>query len=114
MTIEDGPEPSDKLMTIAEAFAESSLENVFEAFGQNLEETFEELEEQEVQEIPYTDGMWAPLWSNEHATIVGVSVYAWDEQENGYVIAGPSTEGYSNYPPLVFACLLYTSPSPRD
>ena len=114
MTIEDGPEPSDKLMTIAEAFAESSLENVFEAFGQNLEETFEELEEQEVQEIPYTDGMWAPLWSNEHATIVGVSVYAWDEQENGYVIAGPSTEGYSNYPPLVFASINYITGVPAQ
>ena len=114
ITIEEGPEPSDKLMTIAEAFAESSLENVFEAFGNNIEETFEELEEQEVQEIPYTDGMWAPLWSNEHATIVGVSVYAWDEQENGYVIAGPSTEGYSNYPPLVFASINYITGVPAQ
>ena len=113
-TVEDGPEPSDKLMTIAEAFAESSLENVFEAFGQNLEETFSELEEQEVQEIPYTDGLWAPLWSNEHATIVGVSVYAWDEQENGYVIAGPDTEGYSNYPPLVFASINYITGVPAQ
>jgi hypothetical protein len=102
------PEPSDRLMAIAEAFADSGLEQVLEAFGENLEQTFTEVaENQETPEFPYVDGMWAPLWSTEHATIVGVGVYAWDEDDNGYVIAGPETTGYSTDLPLVFASINY-------
>ena len=114
ITVEDGPDVSDRLVTIAEAFAESGLEDVLEEFGENLEMTFEEVSENEVPEIPYTDGMWAPLWSNEHATIVGVSVYAWDEDGNGFVLAGPETEGYSNYPPMVFASINYITGVPAQ
>jgi len=114
ISVEDGPDVSDRLVTIAEAFAESGLEEVLEQFGENLEMTFEEVEENEVPEIPYTDGAWAPLWSNEHATIVGVSVYAWDEDGNGFVLAGPETEGYSNYPPMVFASINYITGVPAQ
>ena len=101
------PEPSERLVTIAEAFADSSLESVLTAFGENLEETFNNVAENEAPEFPYVDGMWAPLWSTEHATIVGVGVYAWDEDDNGYVIAGPETTGYSNDLPMVFASINY-------
>ncbi|MFZ9048069.1 MAG: hypothetical protein ACO20Y_04675 [Poseidonia sp.] len=102
------PEPSDRLMAIAEAFAESGLEEVLTAFGENLEQTFTDVaENQETPEFPYVDGMWAPLWSTEHATIVGVGVYAWDEDDNGYVIAGPETTGYSTDLPMVFASINY-------
>jgi hypothetical protein len=101
------PEPSERLATIAEAFADSSLESVLTAFGENLEETFSDVAENEAPEFPYVDGMWAPLWSTEHATIVGVGVYAWDEDDNGYVIAGPETTGYSNDLPMVFASINY-------
>lgn len=103
----DEPEPSERLATIAEAFADSSLESVLTAFGENLEETFSDVAENEAPEFPYVDGMWAPLWSTEHATIVGVGVYAWDEDDNGYVIAGPETTGYSNDLPMVFASINY-------
>jgi hypothetical protein len=101
------PEPSERLVTIAEAFADSSLESVLTAFGENLEETFNDVAENDAPEFPYVDGMWAPLWSTEHATIVGVGVYAWDEDDNGYVIAGPETTGYSNDLPMVFASINY-------
>jgi hypothetical protein len=102
------PEPSERLVTIVEALADSSLEEVLTAFGENLEQTFTDVaENQETPEFPYVDGMWAPLWSTEHATIVGVGVYAWDEDDNAYVIAGPETTGYSNDLPMVFASINY-------
>ena len=113
-TVEEGIEPSDRLATIAEAFADSSLENVLTAFGENLEETFNDVAENEAPEFPYVDGMWAPLWSTEHATIVGVGVYAWDDNENGYVIAGPETTGYSDDLPMVFASITYVTGVPAQ
>ena len=113
-TVEQGMEPSDRLATIAEAFADSNLENVFTAFGENLEETFNDVAENEAPEFPYVDGMWAPLWSTEHATIVGVGVYAWDDNENGYVIAGPETTGYSDDLPMVFASITYVTGVPAQ
>jgi len=108
-TIEQGIEPSDRLATIAEALADSNLENVLTAFGENLEQTFNDVAENEAPEFPYVDGMWAPLWSTEHATIVGVGVYAWDDNENGYVIAGPETTGYTDDLPMVFASITYVT-----
>ena len=113
-TISEGPEVSSKVQTIAEALAESGVDQVFQAFGENLQETFENVAENEAPEFPYVDGMWAPLWSNEHATIVGVGVYAWDESENGYVIAGPSTTGYSQELPLTFASIRYITGVPAQ
>lgn len=114
ITVEEGPEVSDKIMTIGEALADSGLQGVLESFGENLGETFEDLAENEVPEFPYVDGMWAPLWSDEHATIVGVGVYAWDEDENGYVIAGPTTTGYSEDRPLTFASIRYITGVPAQ
>ena len=105
---------SSKVQTIAEALAESGVDQVFQAFGENLQDTFESVAENEAPEFPYVDGMWAPLWSNEHATIVGVGVYAWDESENGYVIAGPSTTGYSQELPLTFASIRYITGVPAQ
>ena len=84
------------------------------AFGENLEETFNDVAENEAPEFPYVDGMWAPLWSTEHATIVGVGVYAWDDNENGYVIAGPETTGYSDDLPMVFASITYVTGVPAQ
>ena len=105
---------SSKVQTIAEALAESGVDQVFQAFGENLQETFENVAENEAPEFPYVDGMWAPLWSNEHATIVGVGVYAWDESENGYVIAGPTTTGYSQELPMTFASIRYITGVPAQ
>ena len=115
MTVEDGPQVSERMEKIAGALAESGLQNVMENFGENLGTTFEELDEDyEVPVFPYTDGMWAPLWSNEHATIVGVGVYAWDEDGNAYVIAGPETTGYSQDLPMTFASIRYITGVPAQ
>jgi len=43
--------------------------------------------------------MWAPMWSSEHAAMVGVGVYAMDD-DGQYLMAGPSTEGYSDEAPV--------------
>lgn len=94
--VEEEPEPSDALMAVAEAFAESDLGEVLEQFGMNLEDRFEDVAP---TELPYNEGMWAPMWSSEHAAMVGVGVYAMDD-DGGYVMAGPSTEGYSDEAPV--------------
>ena len=115
MTVEDGPEVSERMEKIAGALADSGLSNVLENFGENLGSTMEDLDEDyEVPVFPYGDGMWAPLWSNEHATIVGVGVYAWDDDGNAYVIAGPETTGYSQDLPLTFASIRYITGAPAQ
>lgn len=102
--------PSDRLTTIAEALAESNLENVLTLFGENLESTLTTFDnETETPEFPYVDGMWAPLWSNEKATIVGVAVYGYDEDDNGYLITGPATAGFSSDLPMTFASIRYVT-----
>ncbi len=102
--------PSERLETIVTALAESGLEDVLMGFGENLEDTLRTFEQDtETPEFPYVDGMWAPLWSSEHATIVGVAVYGYDEDDNGYVIAGPETTRYSTDLPMVFASINYVT-----
>ena len=115
ITVEDGPEVSERMEKIVGALADSGLGNVLENFGENLASTFEDVDEEyEVPVFPYADGMWAPLWSNEHATIVGVGVYAWDDDGNGYVIAGPETTGYSQDLPMTFASIRYITGVPAQ
>ena len=107
--------PSERLETIVSALVESGLENVLMRFGENLEDTLRTFEQDaETPTFPYVDGMWAPLWSNEHATIVGVGVYAWDEDGNAYVIAGPETSGYSEDLPMTFASIRYITGVPAQ
>jgi len=102
--------PSERLETIVSALAESGLEDVLMGFGENLEDTLRTFEQDtETPEFPYVDGMWAPLWSSEHATIVGVAVYGYDEDDNGYVIAGPEMTRYSTDLPMVFASINYVT-----
>ena len=64
-----------------------------EAFGENLNTRMDTIEP--LEEFPYTDGMWAPMWSNQHAAIVGVGVYVMDDN-GAYTMAGPETSGYSS------------------
>ena len=96
-TVEEEPEPSDALMAIAEAFMDSDIDEMLEQFGMNLENRFEDVAPTE--EPPYNDGMWAPMWSSEHAAMVGVGVYAMDD-DGQYLIAGPATEGYLDEAPV--------------
>ncbi len=92
-TVEQEPEPSDSVMAIVEAFGDSSLPDVLEQFDMNLKERLEPVEL--FEEFPYNDGMWAPLWSNEHAAMVGVGVYVMNDDGN-YTMAGPETQGYTD------------------
>ena len=93
---ETQPEPSDRLMTIGEAFGDSGLFAVLESFAENLEDRLGDVV---ADEFPYHDGMWAPMWSTEHATIVGVGVYVADANDEWYILAGPETQGYSDDAP---------------
>jgi hypothetical protein len=95
-TAEAEPEPSDRLVAVFEALAESGLPDVLEDFGMNLEDRLSGVV---ADEFPYEDGMWAPMWSNQHATIVGVGVYAMDANGDWYVLVGPETQDFSNDPP---------------
>lgn len=91
-----GIELSEKLNNIIDAILESDLENIMSSFGGNLQERLDDVEM--LDEFPYNDGQFTPMWSNEHATVVGVGLYV--EDENGsYVMAGPTTQGYNSTPP---------------
>lgn len=94
--VEEGQEPSDRIVAIVEAMAESDLGEVLEQFGMNLEDRLSDVAP---TEFPYNDGMWAPMWSSEHAAMVGVGVYAMDD-DGAYIMAGPATEGYSDDAPV--------------
>ena len=95
-TAEAEPEPSDRLLAVFEGLAESGLPDVLEDFGMNLDDRLSDVV---ADEFPYEDGMWAPMWSNQHATIVGVGVYAMDANGDWYVLVGPETEDFSNDAP---------------
>ena len=69
---------------------------MLEQFGINLENRLETVEP--FEELPYNDGRWAPLWSNEHAAMVGVGVYVMND-DGAYTLAGPDTEGYMDDAP---------------
>ena len=94
--VEEGQEPSDRVVAIVEALAESDLGEVLEQFGMNLEDRLSDVAP---TEFPYNDGMWAPMWSSEHAAMVGVGVYAMDD-DGAYIMAGPATQGYSADAPV--------------
>ena len=92
-TDDESNEPSDKINAIVEAIIDSNLGEVMEAFGENLNTRMEAIEP--LEEFPYTDGMWAPMWSNQYAAVVGVGVYVMDDN-GAYTMAGPETSGYSS------------------
>ena len=94
-SVEEGAEPSDELVAVVEAFMDSDLSSVMENFGMNLGDRLEDVAP---SEFPYNDGMWAPMWSSEHAAMVGVGAYARDD-DGAYIMAGPATEGYSDDAP---------------
>ncbi len=89
-------EPSEKIEKILQAFVDSGFSDVLEQFGQNLQDRLETIEP--LEEFPYNDAEFSPMWSNQHAAIVGVGLYVMDE--NGtYTMAGPDTAGVSSEVP---------------
>ena len=98
-SVEDEPQPSQKLMDIAEAFGNSNFESVLESFGQNMEQVMEDLDPNE--DFPYDDGKGVFLWSNNHATVVGMGMYVHDETANEWqTMFGPTTAGMDNPPTI--------------
>ena len=95
-TAQEEPEPSDRLVTVIEALADSNFPNVLETFAMNLEDRLGDIV---AEDFPYEDGMWAPMWSNQHATVVGVGVYVMDANGDWYILTGPETAGYSSDAP---------------
>jgi hypothetical protein len=96
MIEESDDEVSDRVAAVVEALADSGLEDVLEQFGMNLEDRLEDVEP--FEEFPYDDGMWSPMWSNEHAAMVGVGVYVMND-DGAYTLAGPETQGYTDDAP---------------
>lgn len=96
MVEESDDEVSDRVAAVFEALSESGLEDVLEDFGMNLEDRLEDVEP--FEELPYDDGMWAPMWSNEHAAMVGVGVYVMND-DGAYTLAGPATQDYMDDAP---------------
>jgi len=106
-SVEDEPQPSQKLMDIGDAFMNSNFESVLESFGQNMEQVFEDLEPNE--DFPYDDGKGGFLWSNNHATIVGMGLYVHDETANEWqTMLGPTTAGMDN-PPTIPVSINYVT-----
>ena len=93
---DDAEDVSERVETVFSAIAESGLENVLDQFRMNLEDRLETVEP--FEEFPYNDGRWAPMWSNEHAAMVGVGVYVMND-DGSYTLAGPTTQGYSDDAP---------------
>ncbi len=91
-----GIEFSEKLKNIGDAMGDSNLQNILETFGENLRQRLDNIEP--LEQFPYQDGGFASMWSDEHATIVGVGLYA-DDDSGSYVMAGPTTQGYDSNPP---------------
>ena len=88
--------PSDRIEAIAQAFSESNLDEVMRSFGENLENRLQTVEP--FEQFPYNDGSWAPMWSNQHAAIVGVGVYVMSD-DGSHTLAGPDTAGYMDDAP---------------
>ena len=96
MVEEDEERVSERVETVFGAIIDSGLADVLEQFGMNLEDRLETVEP--FEEFPYNDGKWAPLWSNEHAAMVGVGVYVMND-DGSYTMAGPTTQGYTDDAP---------------
>jgi hypothetical protein len=97
-SVEDEPQPSQKLMDILDAFDNSNFESVMESFVQEMEEDFENLDPNE-EDFPYDDGKGLFLWSDDHNTIVGMGLYVHDDTANEWqTMFGPTTAGMDNPP----------------
>ena len=112
-SVEDEPQPSQKLMDIGDAFMNSNFESVLESFGQNMEQVMEDLDPNE--DFPYDDGKGVFLWSNNHATVVGMGLYVHDETANEWqTMFGPTTAGMDNPPTIPVSINYITGQAAAD
>ena len=85
-------EPSDKVVTIVEAIAESTLENALEIFGENLENRLSNFEDD--FDIAYEDGMAYALFDAEDDRFVGFQLVASPGGTQWYTLIGPESNAY--------------------
>jgi hypothetical protein len=87
------PEPSERLETIVDAFAESTIENVMNSFGENLEDRLGDIE----GTAPYEDARGYALYDSASMRIIGVQLIAIDPTMS-YSFIGPESSVYSEAP----------------
>ena len=93
--IQQEPEPSQKLIDLAMAFEQSTLENVMDSFEQNLDNRLEKYEE----DFAYDDGEIYTLWSKAEGKVVGIQILAQHaDSGNLYTLVGPESNIYPAAP----------------
>ena len=85
-------EPSDRLITIVEALAESTIDNTMESFGQNLENRLSNFEDD--YDVAYEDGMAYALYDDATNRFVGVQLVASPGGTQWYTLIGPESSAY--------------------
>ena len=93
--VEQQPEPSDLVIDIIEGFSDSTLENVMENFGSNLEYRMEDYE----ADFPYDDGDMFVLWDANNNMVVGFQLVVTSDDSNmWYTLVGPESDSYGTAP----------------
>ncbi len=91
-------EPSDLLISIAEGFSESTLENAMESFASNLENRLSNYE----ADVQYHDADMRVLWDTSTNRAVGFQMLVYDEDvEEWYTMVGPESDMYPEAPVLM-------------
>ena len=85
-------EPSDRLVTIFEALAESTLDNTMESFGQNMENRLSNFEDD--YDVAYEDGMIYALYDDANNRFVGFQLVASPGGTQWYTLIGPESNAY--------------------
>ena len=85
-------EPSERLITILEALAESTIDNTMESFGQNLENRLSNFEDD--YDVAYEDGMAYALYDDATNRFVGVQLVASPGGTQWYTLIGPESNAY--------------------
>ena len=85
-------EPSERLVTIVEALAESTLDNTMESFGQNLENRLSNFEDD--YDVAYEDGMVYALYDDSTNRFVGFQLVASPGGTQWYTLIGPDSSAY--------------------
>jgi len=93
--VSQDPEPSPLLEDIIDGFSESTLENVMENFGENLEYRLENYE----ADFPYDDGEMYVLWDDTNNMVVGFQMVVTSDDSNmWYTLVGPESDSYGTAP----------------
>ena len=93
--VEQQPGPSQLVIDIIEGFSDSTLGNVMENFGSNLEYRMENYE----ADFPYDDGDMFVLWDANNNMVVGFQLVVTSDDSNmWYTLVGPESDSYGTAP----------------